>query len=441
MMNVDDNIVVVPWKRLKLDVTIKTLSEEEVKIILDRSYNSSGDFQLFVVSRAVYGFVKILKHIKLYSSHYGVKQNELINELFTLVVSVNPPLAMAKVASNNRSISVEEACEQEKVFDDLKRDEVLTLGDRIKSFVLGQDKAVDKIVLATQRASAGLRDPEQPIGCFLLTGPTGVGKTYMAKILAQELIGSDMNLIRIDCSEYQAGHEYAKLIGAPHGYIGFEQGGVLTNAINKHPFSVVLFDEVEKAHEKVYNLLLQIMDEGTLTSNIGKVFSFKDAIVLMSSNLGVEEVDKVSKTMGFGDASVITDDKRIEALDTALKKTFKPEFLNRLDAVSYFMPLSDEEICKKIVVLELNKLLVYLKENKGMAVDYDSKVVDLIYDKGFDVTYGARPLRRAIRKYFANPLSHRILVEDLQKGADLTATAKDGEAIFKEKKCIQKKKE
>jgi ATP-dependent Clp protease ATP-binding subunit ClpC len=307
--------------------------------------------------------------------------------------------------------------------------------------VLGQDKAVDKIVLATQRASAGLRDPEQPIGCFLLTGPTGVGKTYMAKILAQELIGSDMNLIRIDCSEYQAGHEYAKLIGAPHGYIGFEQGGVLTNAINKHPFSVVLFDEVEKAHEKVYNLLLQIMDEGTLTSNIGKVFSFKDAIVLMSSNLGVEEVDKVSKTMGFGDASVITDDKRIEALDTALKKTFKPEFLNRLDAVSYFMPLSDEEICKKIVVLELNKLLVYLKENKGMAVDYDSKVVDLIYDKGFDVTYGARPLRRAIRKYFANPLSHRILVEDLQKGADLTATAKDGEAIFKEKKCIQKKKE
>jgi ATP-dependent Clp protease ATP-binding subunit ClpC len=433
MIDVEDEIKVIPWERLQLDVSIKVLSEEECREILERLYSNTGDFQIFVITKTVYGFIKLLKHIKLYSGHYNVNRSELIDELFALAAGVNPLLTTAKVAGKAVSANVEEACVQEKVFDDVKRDEVLTLGDRIKSFVLGQDKAIDKVVLATQRASAGLRDPEQPIGCFLLTGPTGVGKTYMAKILAQELVGSDMNLIRIDCSEYQAGHEYAKLIGAPHGYIGFEHGGILTNAINKHPFSVVLFDEVEKAHEKVYNILLQIMDEGTLTSNIGKVFSFKDAIVLMSSNLGVEEVEKITETIGFGSASVVTDEKRIEALNTALKKTFKPEFLNRLDSVSYFMPLSDEEVCKKIVVLELDKLLVYLKENKDMAVDYDSDVVDLIYDKGFDVEFGARPLRRAIRKYFANPLSHRILVDDLQKGVDLVAIVKDGKITFKEK--------
>jgi ATP-dependent Clp protease ATP-binding subunit ClpA len=243
MIDVKDNVKVVSWERLKLDVTIKELTEEERRAILDRSYSNLRDFKIFVISRTVYGFVKILKHIKLYSGHYDVKQEELVDELYALVVSVNPSLATIKAAGNARSVSTEEVCEQEKVFDDVERDEILTLGDRIKGFVLGQDKAVDKIVLATQRASAGLRDPEQPIGCFLLTGPTGVGKTYTAKILAQELIGSEMNLIRIDCSEYQAGHEYAKLIGAPHGYIGFEQGGILTNAISKHPFSIVLFEE------------------------------------------------------------------------------------------------------------------------------------------------------------------------------------------------------
>ncbi len=428
---------VVPWERLKLDISIKELGEDECREILGRAYTNARDFQIYVISKTVYGFVKVLKHMKLYAGHYDVEHHVLLDELFNLTAGVNPLLTTARASGRAIGSTTEEARMSEKIFDDVERCEILTLGDRIKNIVLGQNKAVNKIVLATQRASAGLRDPEQPIGCFLLTGPTGVGKTYMAKKLAQELIGSESNLIRIDCSEYQAGHEYAKLIGAPHGYIGFEHGGILTNAIHKNPFSIVLFDEVEKAHEKVYNILLQIMDEGTLTSNIGKVYSFKDAIILMTSNLGEDEIVKISKTMGFGDASVITDDKRIEALNSALKKTFKPEFLNRLDAVSYFMPLTDGDICKKIVVLELIKLLVYLKENKDMTVGYDSKVVDLIYDKGFDVEFGARPLRRAIRKYFANPLSHRILVEDLQKGTDLIATVEDGKIVFEVAKIIE----
>lgn len=431
---------VVPWERLRLDIAVKELGEDGCKEILNRSYSDAESYKLFAISKTVYDFVGLLKHIKLYSGHYNVEQHVLIDELFRIAVTVNPLLALAKVCGEAVcGPDMEESSEEQKVFADVERSEILTLGDRIKNVVLGQDKAVNKVVLAIQRASAGLRDPEQPIGCFLLTGPTGVGKTYMAKILAQELVGSQTKLIRIDCSEYQARHEYAKLIGAPHGYIGFEQGGVLTNAIKKNPFSIVLFDEVEKAHEKVYNLLLQIMDEGTLTSNVGEVFSFKDAIILMTSNLGVEEAERVTRTTGFGDANILTDDKRIEALDTALKKNFKPEFLNRLDAVSYFMPLSDEEICKEIVTLELTKLLAYLKENKNMTVGYDSSVVDLIYNKGFDVEFGARPLRRAIRKYFANSLSHNILVDDLQDGTDLVAAVEDEEIIFGVAKIMEVK--
>lgn len=428
---------VVHWERMQFDVTVKELGEDGCRDILNRKCTNVRDYKVYVISKTVYGFVKLLKHIKLYSSHYNVKQDELIDELFNLVVEVNPILAKYNSIGEAVCALEENTKEQDKVFEDIKRSEILTLGDRVKNIVLGQDKAINKIILAVQRASAGLRDPEQPIGCFLLTGPTGVGKTYLGKILAQELVGSQSNLIRVDCSEFQQRHEVAKLIGAPHGYIGFEKGGILTNAISKTPFSIVLFDEIEKAHDTVFNLLLQIMDEGILTANVGSKHSFSQSIILMTSNLGVDEAEKVTKTLGFGDVSVLTDEKRIVALETALKKKFRPEFLNRLDEVSHFMPLSDKEICKKIVVLELGKLLEYLKANKGMAVAFDDATVDNIYDKGFDVEYGARPLRRAIRKYFANPLSHRILVSNLQSGTDLRSTVINGEIVFEEIKGVE----
>jgi len=424
---------VVPWDRLGIDVTVKEFTEEECKDIMARKYPNAKDYKLYVMSRCVYDFVKLLKHMRLYSSHYSVSHDTLLEELFMLTMKVNPLLTskfkQAGHAQTQKACQIEE--QQEKRFDDVQKEEILSLGEKITDRVLGQDKAIDKIVLAIQRASAGLRDPEQPIGSFLLTGPTGCGKTLLAKVLAEELIGNRKYMVRIDCSEYQQRHETSKLIGAPHGYIGYEQGGILTNAMKNAPFSVVLFDEIEKAHEKVYNLLLQIMDEGMLTSNTGEIVSFKDSIVLMTSNLGVAEAAKAQSEVGFLKTRILTEDSRIEAMERALKKKFKPEFLNRLDSVSHFMPLDDESVCKEIVVLELEMLLKHLYTNRKMTVRYSPEVIEFIYDKGFDVEYGARPLKRALRKHFANPLSHMLLVEELEEGTTIIATMLDDKIVFK----------
>jgi ATP-dependent Clp protease ATP-binding subunit ClpA len=424
----------IPWDRLKIDIEVKSLSDDECRDILkNRMYRNLTDYKFYVCSKCIYDFPKLIKQLRIYSAAYGVEQEELLEDLYRFCCEVNPVLTVKKrKATGAKSCGLEEEdTEPKQLFDDLEIEEVLSLGDRVKQIVIGQDPAIDKIVEAVQRAKAGLRDPEQPIGSFLLTGPTGVGKTYFAKTLAQQLTGEQDSLIRIDCSEYQSQHEYAKLIGAPHGYIGFEQGGILTGAIGRNPFAVVLFDEIEKAHDKVYNLLLQMMDEGALTSNVGKRYSFKDAIILLTSNLGVAEAEKVAKEMGFmRGGGKITYDQRIESMEAAMKKTFKPEFINRLDETAHFMPLVKDE-CKHIVVLELHKLLVFLKGNKNIIVNYEQDVIDLIHDVGFDEVFGARPLRRAIRKHFANPLSSAILAEEVADGSETTAYVEDDVIKFK----------
>jgi len=350
-----------------------------------------------------------------------------------MCVAINPLLTVPgnKVAEQGGNCpAVKEKEKQDNTFEDVTKEEVLNLGDRVTKVVVGQDKPIEKIVKAIQRASAGLRDPAQPIGSFLLTGPTGVGKTYFAKVLAKELTGAEANLIRIDCSEYQQRHEYAKLIGAPHGYIGFDKGGVLTNAIDERPFAVVLFDEIEKAHESVFNLLLQIMDEGVLTANVGTKHSFSQTVILMTSNLGVEEQEKASKEMGFGKGGKQSDTDKIASMEIAIKKKFRPEFLNRLDAVSHFTCLK-KDVCKLIVELELVKLLAFLKANKDITVSYGQDVIDHIHEYGFDEEFGARPLRRCIRKDFANPLAYKVLVEEVNEGDDLDSSIEEGRIVFK----------
>lgn len=424
---------IISWERLKIDIHIKELSEDECREILEsRTYRNTTDFKFYVVSKVISRFSKIVQHIRLYSSSYGVKQSELLEELYSMCMAVNPLLTVPgdKVAEQGGNCPAKQVEEQENTFEDVTKEEVLNLGDRVTEVVVGQDNAIEKVVKAIQRASAGLRDPAQPIGSFLLTGPTGVGKTYFAKVLAKQLTGAEANLIRIDCSEYQQRHEYAKLIGAPHGYIGFDKGGVLTNAIDERPFAVVLFDEIEKAHESVFNLLLQIMDEGVLTANVGTKHSFSQTVILMTSNLGVEEQEKASKEMGFGKGGKQSADDKIASMELAIKKKFRPEFLNRLDAVSHFTCLK-KDVCKHIVKLELVKLLEFLKANKDITVDYGQDVIDFIHEYGFDEEFGARPLRRTIRKDFANPLAFKVLMEEVVEGDDLESSVEKGRIVFK----------
>lgn len=422
----------IPWEKLGIDVQVKELNESDCRDIVNgRKYRTPLDYKYYVANQCLFDFPKLVKHIRLYSGAYGVKQEELFEELFNICVTVNPLIKQKMIEKCDATACGEdETAVSQKVFTDLPKEEILTLEDRITNVVVGQDSAIDTVVLAVQRASAGLRDPIKPIGSFLLTGPTGVGKTYFAKILAKELTGDENALIRIDCSEYQSRHEYSKLIGSPPGYVGHEQGGYLTNTIAKYPFAIVLFDEIEKAHDKVYNLLLQMMDEGVLTDSKGKKCVFKDAVILLTSNLGEKEAKAIAKTMGFGEGNVITDDKRADAMNAALTKTFRPEFLNRIDEVAHFMPLT-KDTCKQIVVLELDKMLVHLKTNTEIAVTYEKDVIDLVHKNGFDEVFGARPLYRCLQSEFANPLAQLILTDDVDDGKVLTAFVEEEKVKFK----------
>jgi len=254
------------------------------------------------------------------------------------------------------------------------------------------------------------------------------------KVLADELIKDKDNMVTIDCSEYSSDHEYAKLIGAPSGYIGHEAGGYLTNAMMKSPFSVVVFDEVEKASYKVHELLLQILEEGRLTDGKGRTVAFKDAIIVMTSNIGVKEVDAIGKTIGFGDAAKMTDEKRGRAIDNALKKKFKPEFLNRIDSIINFKSLVKKHYMR-IIDIELYKLNDNLRSNdteyKKLELKFDTKVKNFIYKEGIDEEYGARPLKRTIEKLVATTLAQKLLKEDVDKDALIEISTAKGKVTFK----------
>jgi len=451
------------WERLRMYVVVRKYSHDDcLEILNSRYFGDRPAFETFSVIACIEDFEKLFEIIDNFGVNKRIPAAKLMSELYELCNKVNPMLTYdnaqrtedsdfisdvisdiedAEMSSypprDSRNRRMQSAAnrrgsqkkEKKPSFKDVPRKELLTLNGRIIKFIIRQDAAVKTIVEAIQRASVGLREPHQPIGSFLMTGPTGIGKTETTKILAQELVKSRTGLIKIDCSEYSSDHEYAKLIGAPAGYIGHDEGGVLTNAIRKNPFSIVVFDEIEKASAKVYDLMLQIMDEGLLTDGKGVPSSFKDAVILMTSNIGVKEVAKVGKKIGFGDVAVLTDDKRIKALEAALKKKFRPEFLNRLDEVVHFGPL-DKPSYLKIVDLELKKILDRLKKSEKITVTYDKKVKNFIYKRGIDEKYGARPLKRCIKKQFANQLTRYILNDEITKGDFVAATIKKGAVDF-----------
>ncbi len=286
----------------------------------------------------------------------------------------------------------------------------------IKGNVIGQDEAVAKVAKAIQRNRAGLKDPNKPIGSFIFLGQTGVGKTQLAKVLAKELFDSEDALIRIDMSEYMEKFAISRLVGAPPGYVGYEEGGQLTEKVRRKPYSVILLDEVEKAHPDVFNMLLQVLDDGYLTDSLGRKIDFRNTIIIMTSNIGARQLKDFGQGVGFGTAAKKSqeDSHQKSVIENALKKAFAPEFLNRIDDVIVFNPLEREHI-HQIIDIELAKLYNRIKDI-GYDLNLSDKAKDYIAEKGFDKQYGARPLKRAIQKYIEDVLAEEIVNSKLEEG-------------------------
>jgi ATP-dependent Clp protease ATP-binding subunit ClpC len=302
--------------------------------------------------------------------------------------------------------------------DEAKR--MLAVGEVLDSIVIGQHEAVVAISNALRRSRADLKDPRRPIGTFLLLGPTGVGKTLLAKTLAEQMFGDAKSLIHLDMSEYMEKFNVSRLIGSPPGYVGYEEGGQLTEKVRRNPYSVVLFDEIEKAHPDVWNILLQILEDGKLTDNFGRVVNFRNTIILMTSNVGSDVVKKQS-TLGF---SPITDEGTYEKMREKIldesKKVFRPEFLNRLDDVIVFRSFTKPDLIK-ILDLEINKVLERLR-HKNLQLVLDEKSKDFLVEKGYDPQYGARPMRRAVERNLEDPLAEEILRGNLHEGGPIQVT-------------------
>jgi len=293
---------------------------------------------------------------------------------------------------------------------------LVNMGEELKGKVIGQQSAIDKLVKAIQRTRVGLKDPKKPIGSFIFLGPTGVGKTELAKVLATYLFDKDDALVRIDMSEYMEKFSVSRLVGAPPGYVGYEEGGQLTEKIRRKPYSVVLLDEIEKAHPDVFNILLQVLDDGILTDGLGRRVDFRNTIIIMTSNIGVRDLKDFGAGIGFATkkSAESQDELMKSTIQSALRKAFSPEFLNRLDDVIVFNSLLREDI-HKIIDLMLGKLLGRVT-NLGYTVELTEKAKDFLAEKGYDPQYGARPLSRAIQRYLEDPVAEEILKGELKEG-------------------------
>ncbi len=305
---------------------------------------------------------------------------------------------------------------------------LLRLEDELKARIIGQDSAVEAVARAIRRGRMGLKDPKRPIGSFIFLGPTGVGKTELTKALANVMFGDDNAMIRLDMSEYMEKHSVSKLIGSPPGYVGFEEGGQLTEKIRRKPYSVVLFDEIEKAHPDVFNIMLQVLDDGVLTDSQGRKVDFKNTVIIMTSNVGAANLS-APRSLGFSEAKEDNDKKASDArVMNALKSTFRPEFINRIDDIIIFNRL-DKDGIEKIASLMLAEVAKRIAE-LGVSVEFDSSVVEFVSREGFDPEYGARPLRRTIVRMVEDSFSTEMLEGKIKAGEKVTASAKDGKIVY-----------
>ena len=329
---------------------------------------------------------------------------------------------IAKIVSDWTGIPVVQLTKEES-------ERLLNMEQVLHERVIGQDEAVSSIARAIRRGRVGLKDPKRPVGSFIFLGPTGVGKTELCKALAQAMFGDENAMLRLDMSEYMEKHTVSKLIGSPPGYVGFDEGGQLTEKVRRKPYSVVLFDEIEKAHPDVFNMLLQILEDGRLTDSQGRTVDFKNTVIIMTSNVGARLITDKQKSLGFKDGDESTDAKDVKSLVLGeLKNVFRPEFLNRVDDIIVFNKLNKDEI-KQIASKMLDTLAKRL-ENIEIKISFTDDAVSAIADKGFDDTYGARPLRRAIQSEIEDKLSEEILEGKIEKGTSVVCDYKDGEFVF-----------
>jgi ATP-dependent Clp protease ATP-binding subunit ClpC len=347
------------------------------------------------------------------------KRKDIPIELVYDVVSV-----MTKIPVNKLSL------------DDTKN--LLNLEDSLEKSVIGQPEAIKTIAKSIRRNRLGIKDPNKPIGSFIFLGSTGVGKTLLAKELAKQIFGSDENLIRVDMSEFQEKHSVSRLIGSPPGYVGYEEGGQLTEQVKNKPYSVVLFDEVEKAHKDIFSSLLQLLDEGYMTDSFGRKINFKNCLIIMTSNIGVKKMQDFGAGIGFGKSSNVYADQELkkQMLNKELKNYFAPEFINRLDEIIVFNTLKDEDV-KKIVMVEINKLSNRLSGLK-LNITFDESVIDFVSKVGFDEVYGARPLKRAIQEKLEDFISDEVLRGNIKEEKSYTIKI-DGENVICEEQIIEKK--
>jgi ATP-dependent Clp protease ATP-binding subunit ClpB len=325
---------------------------------------------------------------------------------------------IADVVSRWTGIPVNKMLQSEK-------DKLLHLEEELHKRIIGQEEAIAAVSDAVRRNRAGLQDPKRPIGSFIFLGTTGVGKTELAKALAEFLFDDESMITRIDMSEYQEKHSVSRLIGAPPGYVGYDEGGQLTEAIRRKPYSVVLFDEIEKAHPDVFNILLQVLDDGRLTDNKGRVVNFKNTIIIMTSNLGSNYIQSQTDRMTSRNKEAIIEETKTEVMNL-LKKTIRPEFLNRIDETIMFLPLSEKEI-KQIVILQISGIRKMLAES-GIELQTTEEAIDFIASVGYNPEFGARPVKRAIQKYLLNDLSKKLLAQEVD-GSKVIVVSVEGERL------------
>lgn len=328
---------------------------------------------------------------------------------------------IAEVVSRWTGIPVSKMMQSERV-------KLLHLEDELHKRVVGQDEAITAVANAIRRSRAGLQDPKRPIGSFIFLGTTGVGKTELAKALADYLFDDETMMTRIDMSEYQEKFSVSRLIGAPPGYVGYDEGGQLTEAVRRKPYSVVLFDEIEKAHPDVFNILLQVLDDGRLTDNKGRTVNFKNTIIIMTSNLGSQFIQQQFEKLNGSNRDEVVETAKKGVLDM-LKKTIRPEFLNRIDDIIMFQPLTKEQI-KEVVKLQINGVAKMLSGN-GITLELEDSALDFLADVGYDPEFGARPVKRAIQNYLLNDLSKRILSGDVNREKPIVVEASEGGLKFK----------